>query len=94
MRIEVGVEQKLLVTYWQTRCQKEFIDWVVQRLGTRRSVPYIRMGRKRPMATGWARQGWVPPPGEERHVMKEKEALARARRWLKWLEVFRAGDSQ
>ena len=46
--------------------------------------------RSRPVT---ARKGRVPPPGEERHFMKEKEALARARQWLKWWEVFRAGDS-
>ena len=34
------------------------------------------------MVTRWARKGRVPPPGEERHFKKEKEALARARRWL------------
>ena len=84
----------MLVTYRQTRCQKEFIDWVVRWLGTRRSAPYVRIRRKRPIATRWARKGRVPPPGEERRLMKEKEALARARRWLKWWEVFRAGDSQ
>ena len=26
--------------------------------------------------------------------MKEKEELAKARRWLKWWDVFRVGDSQ
>ena len=46
------------------------------------------------MATRWARKGRVPPPGEERRFTKEKEALAKARRWLKWCEMFRAGDSQ
>ena len=63
-------------------------------MGTRRSAPYDRMGRKRPMATRSARKGRVPPPREERRFMKEKEALARARRWLKWWEVFKMGDSQ
>ena len=28
--IEVGVEWKLLVTHRHTRCQKEFIFWVVR----------------------------------------------------------------
>ena len=84
----------MLVTHWQTRCQKEFIDRVVRWFGTRRSAPYVRMGRNRPMATRWARKGQVPPPGEERRFTNEKEALARARRWLKWWEVFRAGDSE
>ena len=83
VRMEVGVEWKLLVIYRHTRCQKEFIFWVVRWLGTRRSAPYVRMGRKRPIATRWARKGRVPPPGEERRLTKEKEALARARRWLK-----------
>ena len=46
------------------------------------------------MATWWARNGRVPPPGEERGFMKEKEAWARARRLLKGCEVFRAGDGQ
>ena len=46
------------------------------------------------MATRWARKGRVHPPGEERRLTKKKEALAKARRWLKWWEVFRAGDSQ
>ena len=63
-------------------------------MGTRRSARYVKIGRKRPMATWWARKGRVPPPGEERSSMKAKEALARARRWFKWWEVFRAGDSQ
>ena len=46
------------------------------------------------MATRWARKGRVPPPEEERRLTKEKEALAKARWWLKWWEVFRAGDRQ
>ena len=84
----------MLVTHRQTRCQKEFIDWVMRWFGTSWSAPQVRMGRKRPMATRWARKGRVPPPGEERHFTKKKDALAKARRWLKWWEVFRAGDSQ
>ena len=35
------------------------------------------------MATRWARKGQVPPPGEEGRFMKAKEALARARWWMK-----------
>ena len=92
--MEVGVEKKLLVTYRQTLCPKKFIDRVVQWFGTRRSAPYVRMGRNRPMATRWASKERVPPPGEERPFTKAKEALARARWWLKWWEVFSAGDSQ
>ena len=46
------------------------------------------------MATRWARKGRTAPPGEERRLTKAKEALAKARRLLKWWEVFRAGDSQ
>ena len=34
------------------------------------------------MATRRARKGRVPPPGEERRLTKEKEALARARTQL------------
>ena len=75
--MEVGVEEKLLVTHRQTRCQKEFIDSVVRWFGTRRSAPYMKMGRNRPMATRWARKERVPPPGEERRFTKEQE------RWLK-----------
>ena len=63
-------------------------------VGDQEVAPYMRIGRKRPMATRWARKGRVPPPGEERRFTKEKEALARARRWLKWWEVFSAGESQ
>ena len=29
-------------------------------------------------------EGRVPPPEEERRFTKEKEALAKARQWLKW----------
>ena len=46
------------------------------------------------MVTRWARKGRVPSPEEERRFMKEKKVLARDRLWLKWWEVFRAGDSQ
>ena len=70
----------MLVTHRHTLCQNEFIDWVVRWLGAMRSAPYVRIGRKRPMATRWARKGRIPPPGEERRFTKEKEALAKAKR--------------
>ena len=47
-------------------------------MGTRRSARYVTTGRKRPIATWWARNGRVPPPEDERRFTKEKKALARA----------------
>ena len=46
------------------------------------------------MTTRWKRKRRVPPPGEKRLFVKGKEALARARGWLKWCDVFMTGANQ
>ena len=71
VRIEVGVEQKQLVTYLHVLCQKEFIASREWEFGTRRSELYVRMGRRRPCAMRWLRKGLTPTQGEESLLTKE-----------------------
>ena len=74
VRMKVGVEKKQLVTHLHALCQKEFIARREWEFGTRRSAPYVRMGRRRPCAMRWLRKGLTPAPGEESLLTKEKLA--------------------
>ena len=94
VRMEVGVEKKQLVTHLHTLCQKEFIAHREWELGTRRSEPYVRMGRRRPCAIRWLRKGLTPAPGKESLLTKEKLAWASETLWAKWCWEFSAGESQ
>jgi len=42
----------------------------------------------------WQRKGLMPPPGEDRHLTKEKTAWARESLCLKWWVEVRAGVNQ
>ena len=82
------------MTHLHVLCQKEFIASREWELGVRRSDPYMRMGRRRPIATRWLRKGLTHAPGEESLLTKEKLAWARATLWEKWCWEFKAGESQ
>ena len=90
-RIEVDVEKKLFVVHLCTLCQKLFIPLSAEEFGVRRSAPYVRMGRRRPLAIRCQRKGLTPAPGEDRRLTKEKMAWARDSLCLKWWVVVRAG---
>ena len=80
--------------YWHVRCQKEFIAFKEWELGVRRSDPYMRMRRRRPIATRWLRKGLTPAPRDESLLTKEKVAWARETLWEKWCWELSAGESQ
>ena len=88
------MEENALVAHLWTRCQKVFIDEVGLQLGTNRSALYVRMGRSKPSATRWLRNGRTPVPGEASLFTKEKAAWARDKRYLKLWELLIGGVSQ
>ena len=94
VRMEVGVEKKQLVTHLHVLCQKEFIASKEWECGTRRSEPYLKMGRRRPCAMRWLRKGLTPAPGEDSLLTKEKLAWARETLCEKWCWEFSAGESK
>jgi len=49
-RMEVGVEKKLFVVHLWTLCQKLFMPLSAVYVGVRRSVPYVSIGHRRPVA--------------------------------------------
>ena len=93
-RIEVGVEKKLFVFHLWTLCQKLFMLLRAEEFGVRRSAPYISIGRRRPLAARWQRNGLRPAPGEDSHLMKEKMAWAMDSLCLKWWVVVWGGGNK
>jgi len=81
--MEVGVEKNLFVVQRWTLCQKLSMLLSEEEFGVKRSAPYVSMGRRRPLATGWHRKGLTPAPGEDRRLTKEKIAWARDNLCLK-----------
>jgi len=92
--MEVVVETKLFVVQRWTLCQRLSMPLSAEEFGVRRAAPYVRMGRRRPLAMRWHRKGLTPAPGEDRRLTKEKIACVRDSLYLKWWVVLRAGVNQ
>ena len=92
--IELGVEKRLFVVHRWTLCQKLSKLLIAEEFGTKRSAPYLSMGRRRPLAMRWHRKGLTPAPGQDKRLTKEKIAWAKASLCLKWWVVLRAGVNQ
>jgi len=92
--MEVGVEKKLFVVHRWTLCQKLSMLLSAEEFGVRRSAPYVSMGRRRPLAMRWHREGLTPAPAQDKRLIKEKIAWAKDSLCLKWWVVLRAGVNQ
>src|SRR5205807_1164652 len=64
-KIGTGVEEKQLVIHLSTLFQKTVILSCIVVLGEKRSQPRVRIGIRRPMASGGWRKGGRREPGEE-----------------------------
>ena len=83
-----------MVTHLHIRYQNECIASRQWEFGVRRFAPYVRMGRRRPVAIRWLRKGLTPAQGEESLLTKEKLAWASETLWKKWCWELSAGESQ
>ena len=93
-RIGMGVDRKQLETHRWTWCQNTSIFEYIPLLGTNRSAPYSRIGRRSATASQWARCGERPEPAGESLFTMEKAAWASASHLVKWCEDERLAASQ
>src|SRR5205807_8861196 len=93
-KIGTGVEEKQLVIHLRTLFQKTVILSCIVVLREKRSQPYVRIGRRRPIARRLFRYGGRPEPGEESCLTVAKAPWAKASRLVKWGVVSIEGVNQ
>ena len=90
----MGVDRKQLETQRWTWCQKTSIFEYMPLLGTNRSAPYSRIGRRSATTSRWVRCGERPEPEGESLFTVANAAWASANRLVKWCEDERSAASQ
>ena len=78
-RILAGVERKQFMTHLRTRFQRTVILLTMAELGTRRSAPYVMLGRIRPETSLQFMWGARPMPQGESCLMIENAPCANTR---------------
>ena len=90
----MGVLIKQFVVHLWTLCQKTESFLVMWTVGTKISVPLLRIGKRREEANLWHRKGGRPTPGGERRLTATKAACALASLLTKWGVVETEGVNQ